>query len=165
MRMKTRELCLLSVAAALMFILQIVMAPLPNIEPVSLLMIVLTCSFGTKALFSAAVFILLEGLIHGFGLWWFFYLYAWPALIFLVLLVRNTIDESAWGWALVSGGFGLCFGLLYALIFLFTGGFETFISTWIAGFVFDISHCVGNFILCLCLYTPLRKIIKRLERH
>lgn len=165
MHIKTRELCLLSVSAALMFVLQIAMAPLPNIEPASLFLIVLTCVFGKKALFSAAVFILLEGLIHGFGLWWFFYLYAWPVLIAVVLFVRSFIGETAWGWALISGIYGLCFGLLYALLFLFTGSLQTFLSTWIAGFMFDIAHCVGNFALCLVLYTPLRKIIKRLERH
>lgn len=162
MRIKTRELCLLSVGAALMFVLQIAMAPLPNIEPVSLFIIVLTCVFGKKVLFSAAVFILLEGLIHGFGLWWFFYLYAWPALVALTILVRPLIGESAWGWALVSGIYGLSFGLLYALLFLFTGSIQTFLSTWIAGFMFDIAHCIGNFVLCLALYTPLMRIVKKL---
>ena len=163
MHLKTRELCLLSVGAALMFVLQIVMAPLPNIEPASLFLIVITCAFGKKALLSTAVFILLEGLIHGFGLWWFFYLYAWPVLIALVLLVRPFIGNSAWGWALISGIYGLCFGLLYALLFLFTGSFETFLSTWIAGFPFDILHCIGNFVLCLLLYMPMMRIVNKLR--
>lgn len=165
MRISTRELCLLAIGAALMFVLQIVMAPLPNIEPVSLLVIVLTCTFGAKALISIAVFILLEGLIYGFGLWWFFYLYAWPVLVVLVLLIRPFVQDSAWGWALVSGAFGLCFGLLYALIFLFTGGWQTFLATWVSGFLFDIAHCVGNFVLCLVLYKPLTKIVNFSVRH
>jgi len=165
MRIKPRELCLLSAAAALMFVLQIVMAPLPNIEPISLFVILLGCIFGVKALFAVAVFVLLEGLLHGFGLWWFFYLYAWPILVLLVLLVRPAIGESAWGWALLSGGFGLCFGLLYALIFLFTGGVQAFLSAWVAGFLFDITHCIGNFVLCLLLYTPLIRIVKKMEGH
>jgi len=165
MRIKPRELCLLSAAAALMFVLQIVMAPLPNIEPISLFVILLGCIFGVKALFAVAVFVLLEGLLHGFGLWWFFYLYVWPILLLAVLLLRPMIGESAWGWALVSGAFGLCFGLLYALIFLFTGGMQTFLATWIAGFLFDITHCIGNLVLCLCLYTPLMRIVKKSNLH
>lgn len=157
-----RELTILAIGAALMVALQVAMAALPNIEPVSLLIIVLTFALGWKALLSVAVFILLEGILYGFGLWWFFYLYAWPLLTVAVMLLKKTIGRSGPGYAVLSGLFGLLFGFLYALILFFTGGtFQTVLAAWVAGIPFDVLHCLGNFFLCLFLFRPLTGIIEK----
>ena len=161
MRLKLKELTFLAVSGALMFALQVAMAPLPNIEPVSLLVILISCVFGYKALFATAVFVLLEGLLYGFGLWWFFYLYAWPLLTVLSLLCRRLFGENRIAFTILSGLFGLFFGMLYALIFLFTGSFQSFIATWTAGLLFDVLHCAGNLVLCFFLFNPLMKVLRR----
>lgn len=160
---RARDVALLAAASALLYGVQVVLAPLPNIEGVSLLIILFTLTLGSRALWSVAVFILLEGLTYGFGLWWFFYLYAWPVLAVLVLLLRRVIGDSVLGWSLLSAAFGLMFGLLYALLLLLIGnGFSGMLAAWVAGFPFDIAHCIGNFVLCLALLQPLRNVLRRL---
>lgn len=161
MKLTIREIAILGIYGALMFALQVVMSPLPNIEPVSLLVIVLGCVYGRLALYSVGVFILMEGLFYGFGPWWFFYLYAWPILLLLTLLLRNVLGRSPWGWALLAAAFGLSFGFLYAIVFLFTGGIGGMVAAWTAGLLFDVTHCAGNFVLCLALYRPLVKVMER----
>ena len=66
---------------------------LPNIELTTFWIIVFTLYFGRKILFVIPAFILLEGSIYGFGLWWFMYLYAWPLLVLLTWIFRKQSPE------------------------------------------------------------------------
>ena len=65
-----KELCILALMGALMFALQVAMASLPNIHLTALLIILTACSFGWRSLYSVFLFVLLEGLMYGFGIWW-----------------------------------------------------------------------------------------------
>ena len=66
------------------------------------------------------------------------------------------------GWALVSGVFGLLFGPLCALTHLVTGGPAFALSWWLSGIPYDLLHCVGNFVIALVLFVPLRKLLDKL---
>ena len=70
--------------------------------------------------------------------------------------------QSAFGWALLSGTFGLLFGALCGIVDIFIGGLGFAVTKWISGIPFDISHCVGNFMLALILYIPLRNLVEKL---
>ena len=63
------ETVLFGVLGALMFGLQVVMGPLPNIEPVSLLVILCAMVFGWKALYPVYAFVIMEVLYYGLGIW------------------------------------------------------------------------------------------------
>lgn len=158
-----REIVLLSLLGALLFALQVAMAPLPNIEPVSLLVIIYTLAFGRKAFYPIYIFVLLEGLLYGFHIWWISYLYIWSILAVITILCRRF--NSSLAWAMISGGFGLFFGALCALPYLFTGGIYAAFSYWAAGLGFDLIHCAGNFVLALLLYKPLRGLFLRIAGH
>ena len=154
-RERLLELTVLALLGTLMFGLKLSMAGLPNIEPVSLLILVYTAVFGRKTLYAVYTYVLLEFLLFGVGLWSLNYLYVWPILYLLGRLFRKM--ESPWGWAILSGAFGLCFGLLCAPVYCVTGGFFFGLSWWISGIPFDALHCAGNFCLTLTLYRPLTR--------
>ena len=62
--MRARKLVLIALLAALLLVVQVSLAVLPNIELVSLLIILYTVVFSLKTtLWVTGVFILLEGLI------------------------------------------------------------------------------------------------------
>ena len=63
------ETVLFGMLGAMMFALQVVMAPLPNIEPVSLMVMIYGAVFGWRALYPVYVFVVMEVLFHGLGLW------------------------------------------------------------------------------------------------
>lgn len=138
------------------------MSFLPNIELVSFFVIIFTLVYRRKIVFILSVFVLLEGVIYGFGLWWLNYLYVWAVLAVVTALLRRM--DSALGWALVSGVFGLFFGALCALPYFFMGGWQAAFSYWVSGLPFDITHCIGNFALCLLLYRPILTLILKLEK-
>jgi len=160
-KLSARDAAVLAVGAVLLYGIQIVLAALPNIEGVSLIIILLTVALGWRAMWSVVVFVVLQGLTYGFGLWWFFYMYVWPLLVVLVMAFRRGIGDAPAGWALFSAGFGLLFGLFYAVLMLFVGGWSGFLAAWIAGFPFDIAHCIGNFVVCLALYRPLSRALAK----
>ena len=160
-RGKLLELAVLALLGALMFGAKVAMAALPNIEPVSLLILIYTAVFGRKALYPIYIYVLLELLMWGIGLWNINYLYVWLVLFLLCRGLRNM--ESPWGWAVLSGAFGLGFGLLCTPVYCISGGWAFGLSWWISGIPFDVAHCAGNFCLALVLYRPLKKGLSQLK--
>ena len=158
----SRRVVLSALLAALTAVLQVAMSPLPNIEPVSLLILVYALVFGGEVFYIIIPFAVLEGLIFGFGLWWAGYLYVWPLWAAAVLLLRRGGERPPLVWAVASGAFGLSFGALFALPYL-TGGVWAAVSYWIAGIPFDLLHCLGNFFLALTLESPLYRLLSRLK--
>lgn len=148
-----------ALCAALMLTAQVALAGLANVELVSLLVMLFALKFGRTVLYSIYVFALVEGIIYGFHIWWITYLYIWTILAGLTRLFRKT--ETTLGWATLSGAFGLVFGALCAIPYLFVGGISAAVAYWAAGIPFDLAHCAGNFILCLLLWKPLHRALER----
>lgn len=161
MKISVKNIALLGVMIAILEVAKNVLAFLPNVELVTLLIILYALHFGKLTFLIVPAFILIEGCIYGFGLWWIMYLYTWPLLAVITMIFRK--QESVWFWSILSGVFGLFFGALSSIPYIFIGGIPTAFSWWIAGIPFDIVHCVSNFILCLVLFVPLRRVMKRIS--
>ena len=158
-----REWILFGILGAMTFALKLSMALLPNIEPVSLCILVFGAVFGYKALYPVFVYVMLEILCFGLGIWNVYYLYVWPLLVILAIFLRQMKQPLA--WALVSGVFGLLFGALCGIADAFIGGIGFAVTKWASGIPFDIAHCAGNFIMALVLFKPLRELVEKLYRN
>ncbi len=164
LRTASRRVVLCALLAAVTVVLQVAMSFLPNIEPVSLLVLVYVLVFGNDVFYIVFTVVLLEGLVFGFGLWWASYLYVWPLWAGIVLLLSRTGERPPLAWAAVSGAFGLSFGALFALPYL-AGGPWAAVSYWVAGIPFDLVHCGGNFVLALLLEQPLRRTLTLVRKN
>ena len=154
------ELTIISLFGALLLVVQVGLSYLPNIELVSLLIIVFTIMLNAKIVYVLFIFVLAEGLLYGFGLWWFCYLYVWGILALFVYIFRKRREPLF--WAIVSGTFGLLFGVLCSFVYLFTAGLGGMLS-WIAGgLIFDVIHGISNFVLTLVLFKPLFTVLNKL---
>ena len=154
------EVVLFGILGALTFALKFAMAALPNIEPVSLLMMVFGVVFGLKALYPCYVYVAMEILTFGIGTWNINYLYIWAIIVVAAWLMRKT--EQPLAWAILSGVFGLFFGAFCAPVDVVIGGWSFALSKWISGIPFDMLHGAGNFVLALIMYKPLRKLLEKL---
>lgn len=94
MKLKVCEIVLFSVLGSLLSVSQIVLSFLPNIEIVTLLIILFSIVYEQKAIYIVFIFIVTMGLIYGFGLWWIGYLILWPLLSVLTCTLRNLLKES-----------------------------------------------------------------------
>ena len=159
-RKRTLAMLILAQMGALTFVLKMAMAGLPNIEPVSLLVMVFAVTLGPWGLASVYLYVLLECVIWGLNSWSVCYLYIWAVLFALARLLRRM--DSALGWAVLAGAFGLFFGALCAPVHAVIGGWGYALSWWVSGIPFDLLHCGGNFVLALVLFRPLRKLMDAL---
>lgn len=116
------ELTIISLFGALLLVVQVGLSYLPNIELVSLLIIVFTIMLNAKIVYVLFIFVLAEGLLYGFGLWWFCYLYVWEILALFVYIFRKRREPLF--WAIVSGTFGLLFGVLCSFVYLLLQDWE-----------------------------------------
>lgn len=158
-----RELAADGLLAALLFVSQVSLAWIANVELVSLLLILYALVFRKHVWFILYVFVVLEGLFYGFGPWWFSYLYVWALLILAGFLFWKNKTPRPFGIALLSGTFGMLFGLFCAIPYLFAGGPGAALAWWTAGIPFDIVHGAGNFFLALILFQPLYRLLTALK--
>ena len=154
------RLCLLRIWGALMFALKMAMASLPNVEPVTCMVILSALCFGKDGLLSVFLYVLCEILVWGPGWWNLAYLYIWPALFGLALLFRKV--RSVWFWAVLASVFGIGFGALCAIPFGLMNGLSAGIAWWQAGLPFDLLHGSANFMVTLVLFSPLKHLLDQL---
>ena len=154
------EVALFGILGGLTFAAKMVMAAIANIEPVSLMVMLFSVTFGRKAAYPIYVYVLLEFATFGIQLWSINYLYTWAILALAAWLLRGM--TSPVGWAMLSAVFGLLFGTLCTPVYILSGGWAYGLSWWVSGIPFDIAHCVGNFVMALLLFAPLRKALERL---
>lgn len=165
-----KDICLIGMMVAVIEVCKVAMSFLPNIELTTFWLILFTLFLGRKIVFVIPVFILLEAFVYGFGDWVIMYLYVWPLLVLLVRIFRK--QKSVWFWSIFSGIYGLSFGFLCALTYMafgmmnggLLGGLQFGFAKWISGIPFDITHCIGNFVIMLLLYIPMCRIMEKMKK-
>lgn len=153
----TKELVTDGFLAAILIVLQVALAQFTNIELVSLTVMLYTLMRGRRVLYILAVFVIMEGILYGFGVWWIAYIYVWPLLAGLTWILKK-IHAPDWGYAILSCLFGLSFGLLCSLPYL-AGGPGAAFSWWISGIPYDILHGISNLVIALFLFRPFGRIL------
>lgn len=165
------QITLIGMMVAVIEVCKAALSFLPNIELTSFWLIMFTLFFGWRIVFVVPVFILMEGVIYGFGLWWIMYLYAFPLLVLIAWIFRKR--DNVWLWSILSAVFGLSFGFLCAIPYVVIGaadggivnGLYAGFTWWVAGIPWDIMHCAGNFVLMAVLYQPVRNVMNKMTRN
>lgn len=168
-KLTLKDIAYMGVMVAILEVAKISLSFIPNVELVSLFIILYTLYFEKKITYVILVFVIIEGLLYGFSMWWFSYLYIWYLLAFLTYLFRR--QKSAFFYAMIGSLHGFCFGaLLTPVTFLFqlfqtnlTQSLSFTFAWWVAGIPWDIIHGISNFIVIFLLYSPLRKIFSYLS--
>ncbi len=159
--LNARQIALYAMLGAMLFAAKVAMMQLPNIEPVSLLVMLLAGSLGWQGLYPVYLYVFLEFALWGIHLWSISYLYVWLLLFTAAYALRQM--TSPLGWAVLSGGFGLLFGALCAPVYLLTGGWAAALSWWISGLPWDLAHGAGNFVMALVLFRPLQRALEQID--
>ena len=160
---KTRELIILVLLAVILIVSKLFLSFLPNIELVSMLLIIYTLIYGRKTFIIVFLFIVIEGLTYGMGLWWFSYLFVWPTLVILTLLFKRINKENFLLWSIFSAVFAILFGMLFAIPYIFLNNFKFAIAYWIQGIPFDLIHMVGNYLIMLLMGELIYKLLIKLN--
>ena len=169
-RISVHEMAVFAMLGTLMFVSKQVMEgiPIPNIHLLGVLTVAYTVVYRVKALIPIYVFVLLEGAIAGFHLWWIPYIYIWTILWGAVMLLPKKMkpEIACVVYPVVCCLHGLAFGTLYApahVIMFLHGDFSKMIPWIAAGFPYDVSHAIGNLTLGTLIY-PLILLLTKLEK-
>ncbi len=167
MKLKVTDIAVFGMLGALMYASKVIMDLLPNIHLIGTFIVAMTVVYRHKALYPLYIFVLLTGLLNGFATWWIPYLYIWTVLWGMTMLIPKKIPDKA--KPIVYSGVCALHGLLYGVLYapaqalLFGLDFKGML-TWIAaGFPFDITHGISNFI-CGLLICPIISILSKAEK-
>jgi hypothetical protein len=168
-KISTRDIALVALMGALLVLGKEALNFLPNIEMVTLLLIVYTVGLGWKrALLASLLFSALEIPIYGVNTWVLMYFINWPLLVGLTVLVQKWLKNNLM-YALLSGLWGVLFGIFCAFeqAFFYTGS-KSYLAYawayWLAGLSFDALHVAGNFIFALLFSGFLVRLCLRLSK-
>ncbi len=160
-KLKTRDIVLTAMLAALLIASKEILSFLPNIELVTLLIILYTLHFPRLTPYIIYIFVGVQCCIYGLHVWVYMYLYIWILLYFVVRALRKFSAHML--WVVVSTLFGLLFGLLCSPVYLFIGGWSMAFSWFVSGIPFDIIHAIGNCVAALVLFVPLDKLFTKIK--
>ena len=154
--------------AAMMLATKYLMEVLPNIHLLGLFIGATTVVYRWRALIPLYLYVFLDGLIHGFGLWWIPYLYIFLPLFFgfLVIPRRAPLRLRAILYPTVAALHGFLFGVLYAPAEALLFGLSTpeEILAWVAaGLPFDLVHGISNAAFGT-LILPLSRLLSHMDK-
>ena len=165
-RISAKDIALIGMMIAIIEVCKYALAGVPNVELTTFWIIMFTLYLGKRIFYVIPAFILIEACVYGFHIWIIMYIYAWPLLALATLLIRKK--NSYLGCAFLSCVFGLLFGLLCSIPYVFTGafeggllnGFRVAFTWWIAGIPWDLVHGISNLVIMLVLYFPISKAMQ-----
>ncbi|MBQ8316177.1 MAG: hypothetical protein IJ427_04055 [Lachnospiraceae bacterium] len=167
MKLTIREMAIFSMLGALMYVSKVIMEFAPNIHLLGVFTIAFTVVYRAKALYPIYIYVLLNGLFGGFGIWWIPYLYIWAVLWGITMLLPRKMPKpvAVVVYSVVNALHGYGFGILYApaQALLFGLSFKGMLAWIAAGLPFDAIHGTSNFI-CGFLIVPIVLVLQKLEQ-
>lgn len=161
-----------AVMAAMLTALKFALSFVPNVEVVTLLIMVYAAVFGAAyVLPSVFVFCAVEVAIYGVGSWVILYFIYWPTLAFLSCVLfarRRHLLVAAVTAAVMSALFGVfsaCCDTLYVAVGLYEGDLARYwLAYYVRGLYFDLVHTASNFVVIAVLFKPLCAAGDRIKR-
>lgn len=162
------RIALLAVMTAFVTVGRLVFAlpVLPNIQPMTALLLIITLNIGVlDGLVVSVLSLLLTNMILGMGPWTMFQLIAFTVVILLTAVFKyfytfgtfkNRIIFASWGFIM-----GFVYGLIMSVLSYYLYGMTNFMVYYINGLPFDFLHAIGNFLFFLILEPILVPIIRK----
>lgn len=170
--LKVVEIALFAMLGALMYLTKFLMQAVPNIHLLAMFIAAFTIVYRWKALIPLYIYILVDGIIGGFALWWIPYLYIWTTLWGAVMLAAPALEKhkvpAKWQtiiYMALCALHGLTFGTMYAPLqaLMYGLNFKAMLA-WIAsGLWYDLLHGAGDF-AAGALVLPLAALLKKLGK-
>jgi len=156
-----KDIALIAMLSAASVAGRIILEPLPNIQPTTVIVIVTTMALRLRyGLLTALLSVLLSNLFQGHGLWSIFQIAGWWTVAVVSYFYGKTRwRRNVWVSAVFAGFAGLIYGMVVSLNgLMFT---KNIIAYYLAGLPFDLAHALGNFVIYLVLGGRILTVIDR----
>ena len=167
----TKDIVLTALAAALLSAGKQALAAIPNVEVVTLLIMLYAACLKPQIAFAAtAIFIVIECFIWGIHTWVLAYVIHWNFVAFMTFLLARVFKlKNRFIYLAFTIVVTAAFGVLTTLIDSIIGAGRTgrsfsliFTITYMRGIYFYIVHVVGNAAFNIVLFAPMRTILDKL---
>lgn len=161
---KVQEISLIGVLAAVNIASRIAMQAIPNVKPVTSIIILSVMYFGLSfGIKLTIVTTLVSNIFLGMGTWTFFQILAWIVVCLLTQIVVDIFCKLHKNiptivMAVFAFGMGYVYGFVVSLEQFMIGGLGLFVAYYSTGLVFDTLHAVGNFLFFLICSPFLAKV-------
>lgn len=159
--MSVRKITLLSLLTTLVYVGRTSFQFLPNVQPMTTILILITLILGLKdGIIVAILSLLLSNLSMGMGIWTIAQIVSFSFILLLVSIIGKiykNIPKSV--MALVCGFMGLVYGFIISLVQAPFFGWASFIPYYISGIPYDMYHAFGNYFFYLILAPALTPIL------
>lgn len=163
--MNTYKLTLIAMLASLAVAGRMALAHIPNVQPVTAIIIIAGFWLGpTAGVVIALLTTFVSNLLLGMGLWTIWQIVAW-ALIGIGAGIIGKYWSNIPTWALSIYGFlsGMFFGVVLSLTMRAVG--QPFWAYYLAGLPMDINHAISNAAFIFVLSPILGMLFQRYEKR
>lgn len=146
---------------------RILLGPIPNVQPVTVLVLLAGAYFGAPRAIALAATIALASnvMLLGHGPWTLFQAIGWGVVGLLGALLSNRIvvegDVRVGLLAVIAAISGLVFNWFVSLSILLEVGPSMLIPYLLNGLVFDLYHVAGNVLFVAWMASPLGEMMHR----
>ena len=168
-----REAALIALLAAVASASRVLFAAVPNVQPVTLLLLMIGLHLGARRAAAVAMLTaLISNMALGHGPWTFYQALAWGAVgtsaaLFRPLLVNwDGTKVRVLPLAILAFIWGFLFDWIVSLSALaLYQSFEAFLAFIIAGLIFDALHAFGNVLFTIWMAPSLHHLLWLHRRH
>lgn len=166
---RMERLALVAVLAAVAAVSRIPFAALPNVQPVTFLVMMSGVVFGRQVGFlTGATAALVSNLFLGQGPWTPWQMMAWGGLGYIAALVAKPFKQKKNALLVLAAIEGFLFGWFMNVWVALAAGSDVFFHTWflacLASFPMDAAHAASNVLLVTIFYEPVSGLFTRIHR-
>lgn len=163
--MSTYKLTLIAVLSALAVVGRYAFQFVPNVQPVTTIIIISAFFLGpVSGVLLAVLTTYLSNMVMGMGLWTLWQIVAWSIIGVCSGVLGNILKKNALpGLVIFSLLAGYFYGVVMSLANYMVAG--KFLSYYLLGLPFDTYHAVGNAIFMVLLFPVLSRIFNRYQKQ
>lgn len=158
--MQTHKLTLLAILASLAVVGRYVLAFIPNVQPVTAIIIICGVIIGPGAAVTLAFLVtFLSNMLLGMGIWTIWRIVSWGLIGFIAGIIGKVFKQIP-VYALIL--FGVGSGYFYGFIISLTN-YQVMGKFWpyyLAGLPFDTYHAIGNGVFIALLYPLITYLLR-----
>lgn len=163
-----KKIALLAILTAMAVVLRIShIIPVPNVQPVTDILMISTLELGIGFGLSMAVLVMvISNIFLGFGIWTLPQIVAYAMCVLVVFLFGKIplFRKHFWFQIIVATLLGYVYGFFVNFGMSIWGGWSAFIVYTMGSITFDTYHCIGNFVFYPILYKPMTLALERYKR-
>lgn len=165
--MNIYKLTLLAFLAALAVVGRIMLSSIPNVQPVTSVIIISGIFLGPVAgIILAFLITFLSNMVLGTGLWTIWQIISWGLIGVISGILGKAMKKIPFYVILILAVFsGYLYGFIVSLTnYQITG--HGFLAYYVAGLPFDTYHAIGNAVIMLLLYPTISFIFQKyIQKH